>query len=278
LSALPARRDPTSRRRDLIYRFDRTTLARVLPVGASVLVHVALLAVAAIAAPGVTARVQDVVAVDLVAVEPPARIVETAPLAPPAPKAKPLTLPKPIVTPAPKVEERREPPARDPEPAAAPPAPQVATAPAPAPAAPSALPAPAAAAPAPPAPIAGRSPDPGGVSWVESAPKAAAPAAVASVPATAGLTSLAKPTGGYQVRPSYPSTARRLGVQGTTLLRVHVLEDGRVGGIDVEQSAGHPDLDQAATDAVRRWRFEPARRGEQAVAMWVRLPVEFRLK
>jgi protein TonB len=59
---------------------------------------------------------------------------------------------------------------------------------------------------------------------------------------------------------------------------VHVLADGRVGDIDVEQSAGHPDLDQAATDAVRRWRFEPARRGEQAVAMWVRLPVEFRLR
>jgi protein TonB len=92
------------------------------------------------------------------------------------------------------------------------------------------------------------------------------------------VTSVARPTGGYQVRPSYPSSAKRLGVQGTTLLRVHVLEDGRVGGIDVEQSAGHPDLDQAATDAVRRWRFEPARRGDQAVAMWVRLPVEFRLK
>ena len=62
------------------------------------------------------------------------------------------------------------------------------------------------------------------------------------------------------------------------MLRVHVLEDGRIGEVDVEQSAGHPDLDQAAADAVRRWKFEPARRGDQAVAMWVRLPVEFRLK
>ena len=42
-------------------------------------------------------------------------------------------------------------------------------------------------------------------------------------------------------------------------------------------SAGHPDLDQAAMEAVRRWRFEPARRGADAVAMWVLLPVEFRL-
>jgi protein TonB len=80
------------------------------------------------------------------------------------------------------------------------------------------------------------------------------------------------------VRPSYPSTAKRLGIQGTTLLRVHVLVDGRVGDIAVEQSAGHRDLDDAAVNAVRRWRFEPGRRGDDPVAMWVRLPVEFRLR
>ena len=93
-----------------------------------------------------------------------------------------------------------------------------------------------------------------------------------------GVQVLFPPTGGYQVRPSYPSSARRLGAQGTTMLRVHVLDDGRVGDVDIEESAGHRDLDQAAADAVRRWRFEPARRGDEAVAMWVRVPVEFRLK
>jgi len=46
----------------------------------------------------------------------------------------------------------------------------------------------------------------------------------------------------------------------------------------VEKSAGHVELDEAAADAVRRWRFEPARRGPEAVAMWVLLPVEFRLR
>ena len=92
------------------------------------------------------------------------------------------------------------------------------------------------------------------------------------------MTRTAIPRGGYQGRPSYPSTARRLGVEGTTMLRVHVGADGRVGDVVVESSAGHTDLDQAAVDAVRRWRFEPARRGTEAVAMWVRLPVEFRLR
>jgi protein TonB len=56
-----------------------------------------------------------------------------------------------------------------------------------------------------------------------------------------------------------------------------VLADGRVGEIVVEASAGHPDLDRAATDAVKRWRFEPARRGADPVASWVLLPVEFRI-
>ena len=94
----------------------------------------------------------------------------------------------------------------------------------------------------------------------------------------AGPTQPAIPRGGYQVRPTYPATARRLGVQGTTTLRLYVGTDGRVGDIVVEQSAGHPDLDQTASDAVRRWRFEPARRESEAVGMWVLLPVEFRLR
>jgi len=80
------------------------------------------------------------------------------------------------------------------------------------------------------------------------------------------------------VYPTYPASARRSGLQGTARLRVEVLADGRVGEILVEVSAGHPDLDRAATDAVRRWRFEPARRGPEPVASWVLLPVEFRIE
>jgi protein TonB len=114
----------------------------------------------------------------------------------------------------------------------------------------------------------------------QPAPAPSGPALVASKPSTTtpdGVTRTARPQGGYQVRPTYPAAPRRLGIQGTTMLRVHVLADGRIGDVLVERSAGHPDLDQAATEAVRRWRFEPARRGDDAVAMWVLLPVEFRL-
>jgi periplasmic protein TonB len=117
---------------------------------------------------------------------------------------------------------------------------------------------------------------------VSSLSVAPAPAAAAIGPSAAAtpetVTRQARPQGGYQVRPSYPATPRRLGIQGTALLRVHVLADGRIGDVLVEKSAGHPELDDAATDAVKRWRFDPARRGSDAVAMWVLLPVEFKLR
>jgi protein TonB len=59
------------------------------------------------------------------------------------------------------------------------------------------------------------------------------------------------------------------------VVKAYVTEQGRVEGVQVEQSAGHADLDQAAVEAVRRWRFEPARQGQQPVAMWVSIPIKF---
>jgi TonB family protein len=91
------------------------------------------------------------------------------------------------------------------------------------------------------------------------------------------LSGLARPLGGYQVKPRYPESARRAGAQGVTTLRVRVLENGRVGEVLVEQSAGFRDLDLSAMDAVKKWLFEPARRGKDAVAVWVMLPVKFEL-
>lgn len=105
----------------------------------------------------------------------------------------------------------------------------------------------------------------------------AATPTVAALPRD-GITQRAIPRGGYQYRPDYPSRARRLGIEGTTLLAVLIARDGRVADVVVKESAGHPDLDEAAASAVRRWRFEPARRGNDPVAMWVELPVEFRLR
>lgn len=165
-------------------------------------------------------------------------------------------------------------------------APPVATPPVSPPAAPEMPPPVASAAPgagmtASTEPVAAPGPPAGSPTGAGSPSAVSAPAAVASAPSRdsgGAITQSARPQGGYQVRPSYPSSALRQGIQGTAMLKVHVLIDGRVGDVLVQQSAGHPDLDQAAIEAVRRWRFEPARRGSDPVAMWVLLPVQFQIR
>jgi protein TonB len=133
-------------------------------------------------------------------------------------------------------------------------------------------PAPVVSAPVPP-----RSParDPGAEAGPSRGPAVPGPVVVAR---PSEVSRAARPSGGYQVIPSYPATARQQRVEGTTLLKVLVLADGRVGNVAVQKSAGHPALDQAAAEAVRQWHFDPARKGSEPVPMWVLLPVEFHLK
>jgi protein TonB len=77
--------------------------------------------------------------------------------------------------------------------------------------------------------------------------------------------------------PAYPALSRRLGEQGRVLLRVLVNAKGRAEEVELRTPSGHARLDEAARDTVRRWRFVPARRGAEAVAAWVLIPISFRL-
>lgn len=85
------------------------------------------------------------------------------------------------------------------------------------------------------------------------------------------------PRYGYRREPEYPRLAVRRGYEGTVLLRVHILHDGRVEAVEIEESSGHHILDRAARKAVRTWRFTPARRGERPVASWALVPITFKL-
>ena len=78
--------------------------------------------------------------------------------------------------------------------------------------------------------------------------------------------------------PPYPPMARRRGYEGTVLLVVLVEKQGTVKDLRVLRTSGYPVLDQAALDAVRKWRFEPGRKGEEPVEMWVNIPVRFQLE
>jgi protein TonB len=79
-------------------------------------------------------------------------------------------------------------------------------------------------------------------------------------------------------RPAYPLLAIRQGAQGQVLLLVEVLPDGRAGRIEVEKLSGHAMLDAAAMNAVRAWRFTPARKDGLLTTQTVRIPIHFNLK
>jgi len=78
--------------------------------------------------------------------------------------------------------------------------------------------------------------------------------------------------------PTYPALARRLGEQGRVLLRVLVTADGTAERVELKTGSGAERLDRAALDAVKRWRFVPARQGDQAVSAWVVVPISFSLE
>ncbi len=119
-------------------------------------------------------------------------------------------------------------------------------------------------APAPPAPVP-----------VQAAPPPQAIAAVAPpplIPPNFNADYLDNPA------PVYPALSRRLGEQGKVILRVLVNAGGSADKIEFKTSSGSNRLDDAAAEAVKRWRFVPARQGDQAVAAWVLIPITFTLK
>ena len=69
--------------------------------------------------------------------------------------------------------------------------------------------------------------------------------------------------------PVYPALSRRLGEEGRVTLRVYVEAGGRANQVQIKTSSGSARLDQAAQEAVSRWKFIPARRGTEAVGAWV---------
>jgi protein TonB len=78
--------------------------------------------------------------------------------------------------------------------------------------------------------------------------------------------------------PSYPVLSRRLKEQGRVMLRVRVNTGGTADEVQVRTSSGFPRLDESARMTVQQWKFVPARRGSDAVAEWVLIPISFKLE
>jgi TonB family protein len=80
-----------------------------------------------------------------------------------------------------------------------------------------------------------------------------------------------------EVRPTYTADARRRGIEGDVTLEVVVSREGRVTSIRTVRGLG-AGLDERAAEAVRQWRFTPARRQGAPVDVVVEVSVEFTLR
>lgn len=103
------------------------------------------------------------------------------------------------------------------------------------------------------------------------------PASANAINATAAAGAPRELKTNQRVEPAYPPTSRRLGEQGTVKLKVLVDEKGRPKDVVVGESSGFARLDQAAMEAVRRWRFVAATDGQTAITTWTQVAITFRL-
>jgi len=77
--------------------------------------------------------------------------------------------------------------------------------------------------------------------------------------------------------PDYPAFAQRQGWEGTVLLHVRVLANGKPDKVEIRQSSGRKTLDDSAVSAVKNWTFVPSKRGNTPIDGWATVPIEFKL-
>jgi protein TonB len=116
------------------------------------------------------------------------------------------------------------------------------------------------------------------------APPIAAPVATAPVaaPAPAAPPRVEPPSTDADYlrnpKPVYPPISKRLGEQGSVVLRVLIGADGAAQRAEIHKSSGFDRLDQAALATVLKWRYVPGKRAGVAEAMWFDVPVSFILE
>lgn len=80
-----------------------------------------------------------------------------------------------------------------------------------------------------------------------------------------------------RIEPTYPPISRRMNEEGQVRLKVLVDEKGRPKDVQIAQSSGFPRLDEAAKQAVTRWKFAAATNGSTPIQAWTQVAVTFKL-
>lgn len=134
-------------------------------------------------------------------------------------------------------------------------------------------------------PIVQKAPEYAPVEPVSEPQPAPASSAASSTPVTTTATNTEqfteanfKANYAHNPKPDYPMIAKSRGWQGKVMLRVQVSAEGLSDSVVVERSSGHEMLDESALEAVKKWKFIPAKRGETPAASSVIVPIIFTLR
>ena len=80
------------------------------------------------------------------------------------------------------------------------------------------------------------------------------------------------------IKPIYPEIAQEAGIEGVVVVQAFIDERGKVKETLILKGVPNTGLDEAAMEAIRRTKFHPAEQRERPVAVWISIPVNFRLK
>lgn len=180
-----------------------------------------------------------------------------APPVPTAPKPEPAS---PQIQPPTKPEPK-------PQPQAKPVSPQMQPAPVPSPTAPSDT--------APTVPTVPTAPSAAPVPATPAAPPAGNQRSANN--ATAAAVVLPSTSADYLNNPAppYPRQSKRMGEEGTVVIRVLITTEGRAEKAEIRTSSGYARLDDTALSTVQRWRFVPGKRNGAPEDMWFNVPIRF---
>ena len=80
------------------------------------------------------------------------------------------------------------------------------------------------------------------------------------------------------IKPVYPDIAQEAGIEGLVLVQCFIDEKGKVKETIVVKGIPNTGLNESAVDALRKTRFRPAKQRERPVAVWITIPINFKLQ
>lgn len=79
------------------------------------------------------------------------------------------------------------------------------------------------------------------------------------------------------VKPNYPASLKSEGVSGLVAVQIVIDEKGEVVDAKATKSS-HPDFEKPALDAIKKWKFKPAKKDGKEVKVRVTIPFRFNLE